>query len=81
MPREVCKILRDLLPPSYRSLATYAPSETSPTVVATERFPQAVALAQKIYGEIALEEMALAETYRPLIAETIPVYHIGNDDE
>jgi metal-responsive CopG/Arc/MetJ family transcriptional regulator len=45
-----------------------------------ERFRHTVARAQKIYAEIALEEMALAETYRPIIAETTPVYHIEEED-
>jgi len=45
-----------------------------------ERFRQTVARAQELYAEIALEDATLAERYLPIVAETLPVYHIEEPD-
>lgn len=41
-----------------------------------ERFRQTVTRAQELYAEIALEDATLAERYLPMVAETLPVYHV-----
>ena len=45
-----------------------------------ERFRQTVARAQELYTEIALEDAAIAERYRPMVAETLPVYYVEETD-
>ena len=46
-----------------------------------ERFRQTVARAQELYTEIALEDATLAERYRPMVAESLPVYHVEETDQ
>ena len=46
-----------------------------------ERFRQTVARAQELYTEIALEDATLAERYRPMVAETLPVYYVEETDQ
>lgn len=41
-----------------------------------ERYQRTLARAKDLYAAVASEDLALAESYRPMIAETLPVYHV-----
>ena len=40
---------------------------------------QTLARAQTIYDEIASEDKALCEAFRPLMTETLPLYELGGE--
>ena len=44
-----------------------------------ERRRKTVRRARELYAEIAADEAALAETFQPLIAESLPVYDRGKE--
>ena len=39
-----------------------------------------LARARELYAEIAAEDRALAETYQPLAAESLPPYTVGDEE-
>ena len=40
-----------------------------------ERYQRTLARAKELYAAIASDDLALAESYRPMIAETLPTYY------
>jgi metal-responsive CopG/Arc/MetJ family transcriptional regulator len=41
-----------------------------------ERYQRTLARAKEVYAAIAEEDLALAESYLPMIAETLPAYQV-----
>lgn len=46
-----------------------------------ERYRRTLARAQVLYAEIAEEGAGIAQAYRPLLAETLPGYHVEDGDK
>lgn len=46
-----------------------------------ERYQRTLARAKELYAAIESEDLALAELYRPMIAETLPVYQVEEDSK